>query len=85
MAALANPDNGWVTPGDSANSRLVAQLLRGRNAMARALAADVDTVTTWIDAGCPLPPPPRPLTLLSPPDRVDTHPTGAVHGTGSVH
>jgi Iron-containing redox enzyme len=85
MAALASPDNGWVTPGDAANSRLVTQVLRGRNAMARALAADVDTITNWIDAGCPIPPPPRPLTLLSPPDRIDTHPTGAIHGTGSVH
>ncbi len=52
-------------------------------------------VTAWIDAGCPVPDaapepvpagaPARPLTLLSPPERVAAHPTGAVHGSGSVH
>lgn len=27
----------------------------------------------------------RPLTLLTPADRVAAHPTGKIHGTGSVH
>lgn len=84
MAALARQENGWVTPGSSATSRLVTDLLAGANAMSRALGGDAAVVTAWIDAGCPVPQV-RPLTLLSPPDRVDGHPTGAVHGTGSVH
>lgn len=43
----------------------------------------------WINSGCPLPAQSageaRPLTLLSPPDRVAAHPTKKIHGTGSVH
>ncbi|MBA3524810.1 MAG: hypothetical protein H0T85_09720 [Geodermatophilaceae bacterium] len=43
----------------------------------------------WIAAGCPLPGDAlsavRPLTLLSPVERVDAHPTGQIHGTGSMH
>jgi hypothetical protein len=27
----------------------------------------------------------RPITLLSPPERVDEHPTREIHGSGSVH
>jgi hypothetical protein len=41
------------------------------------------------DAGCPIRSDDqdgvRPLTLLSPAERVDAHPTGKIHGTGSVH
>jgi hypothetical protein len=110
MRALAGKDNGWVTPGDAEASPFVTDLLRGRNAMARALAdkapdgsAWADIAVEWIDAGCPLPAgdlpagdqpageppagdrPVRPLTLLSPPERVAAHPTGMIHGTGSVH
>jgi len=95
LAALGNPGNGWVTPGSAEDSRLVTEILRGRNAMARALSVPMpgaggtraDVITTWIDAGCPMPaaPPARPITLLSPPERVDAHPTGVIHGSGSVH
>lgn len=95
MGALANKENGWVTPGDAGASPFVTDLLRGRNAMGRALKGTApdggtwaDIAIEWIDAGCPLPSgaaPVRPLTLLSPPERVAAHPTGKIHGTGSVH
>jgi hypothetical protein len=95
MAALAREDNGWVTPGSAHDSPFITDLVTGRNAMARALSAPfdagrgtrADVITAWIDAGCPIPEEvaARPITLLSPPDRVDTHPTGAIHGSGSVH
>lgn len=95
MAALARPDNAWVVPGDACASRLVPLLTRSNSAMARALAAPtpdgssgVSVITEWIDARCPLPdslPAVRPITLLSPADRVAAHPTGQIHRAGSVH
>jgi hypothetical protein len=98
MQALAHGDRGWILPGDAQHSRLVTDLLQGKNAMARALsvvAPGMDGVTwesiaiDWIKNGCPLPGPgasnARPLTLLSPPDRVADHPVRKVHGTGSAH
>jgi hypothetical protein len=96
LQALADPDNGWVAPGDAAGGRFVTDLVRGNNAMGRALAGTVpgrpdltwaDVAVGWVEAGCPLPDqaPARPLTLLTPPERVAAHPTGAIHGSGSVH
>jgi len=97
MRALATAGNGWVTPGDAEASPFVTDLLRGHNAMSRALrgkatdAGDIswaDVAVEWITAGCPLPqeqPAVRPLTLLTPPERVAAHPTGQLHGSGSVH
>ncbi len=98
MQALAHEDSGWITPGDAQRSGFVTDLLHGDNVMAKTLGAvapgsDGLTWATiaieWIDAGCPLPAQgadgARPLTLLSPPDRVAAHPTGRIHGTGSVH
>jgi hypothetical protein len=95
LAALANRDNGWITPGDAEASPFVTDLLRGHNAMGRALSVKspdgstwADIAVAWINDGCPLPevaPAVRPLTLLSPPERVAAHPTGQIHGSGSVH
>lgn len=96
MRALASKENGWVTPGSAATSRFVTELLKERNGMSRALKGKapgggtwIDVVTEWIDAGCPVPdddaPSTRPITLLSPPERVAAHPTGQIHGSGSVH
>jgi hypothetical protein len=95
MAALAGPDNGWVVPGDAESSKLITAIVRGSNAMAHALqdktadgATGADVITEWINARCPLPntqPDVRPITLLSPPDRVAAHPTGEILGSGSVH
>jgi hypothetical protein len=44
-------------------------------------------ITTGIDVGCSMPDgaPLRPITVLTASDRVELHPTGAVHGNGSVH
>jgi hypothetical protein len=95
MATLANPDYGWVVPGDAESSKLITQMVRGRNAMAGALQAPTadgttgaEVITEWINARCPLPsalPSIRPITLLSPSDRVAAHPTGEILGSGSVH
>ena len=97
LRALSSVDNGWITPGKAEASTFVTDLLRGDNAMARAFATaplpgvaatGKEIAGAWINDGCPLPvelDPARPLTLLSPPGRVAAHPTGAIHGTGSVH
>jgi hypothetical protein len=96
LQAVADPENDWVIPGDAASSRFVTDLVRGNNAMGRALAGTVlgrpdltwaDVAVGWVDAGCPIPDqaPARPLTLLTPAERVAAHPTGAIHGSGSVH
>jgi hypothetical protein len=59
MAALARSD--WVVAGDAESSRLITELVRGDNAMARALAAQTadgstgaETITEWINARCPI-------------------------------
>lgn len=96
LRALRAPANGWIEPGDPDASRLITELVRGANAMARAFAGPAgdgrtwaDVATAWITAGCPLPGDElaavRPLSLLSPEERVEDHPTGEIHGTGSVH
>jgi Iron-containing redox enzyme len=99
MQALANKDNGWVVPGDPEASPLVTERLRGEGAMARALAGEapggngatwIDVVTEWIKQECPIPAVAepdgvRPLSLLTPPERVAAHPTGRIRGAGSVH
>lgn len=95
MAALARSENGWVDVDSPSTSRFLSELATSDNAMARTLArpmpetgsSGVDIIAAWIDAGCPPPAQSiaRPITLLSPPARIDTHPTGDVHGSGSVH
>lgn len=95
LRALADQENAWVTAGDAMASRLVTDLLDAPNAMARALGATAagagltwrDVVVEWIDAGCPQPDEAdaRPLSLISPAERVAAHPTGKIHGSGSVH
>lgn len=63
MAALANPDNGWIVPFDSIASPIMASLLAGSGAMAtdfRSIVPDTggktfgNVLAQWIDAGCPL-------------------------------
>ena len=96
MRALADPKNDWIRPGAPDESPFVTDLLRGANAMAAALAAAapdaggstwVDVAVEWIAQGCPIPDDEavRPLSLLSPPERLAAHPTGNIHGSGSVH
>jgi hypothetical protein len=65
LAALADPANGWIVPGEPAASRFVTELASGDHPMARVLG-QVATGTAhktwrsiaidWIAAGCPLPP-----------------------------
>jgi hypothetical protein len=95
MAALARPENEWVVSGDAESSRLVTQVIRSNNAMARLLqtkpsdgGSGAEIIAAWINARCPLPVTDtgvRPITLLSPPDRIAAHPTGDIHGAGSTH
>lgn len=72
LTALADPANGWVTPGEPAASRFVTELASGDRAMSRVLR-EVAPGTAhrtwrtiaidWIAAGCPLPAP-TPLPAL---------------------
>jgi hypothetical protein len=64
MKTIANPDNGWVVPGDPGASNLVLDLAKGGRPMGRALdrrfaslgnQVGRQVVIKWIEAGCPLP------------------------------
>ena len=64
LAALADPANGWVVPGDPAASRFATELASGDHPMARVLAEVApgtahktwrSIAIDWIAAGCPLP------------------------------
>jgi hypothetical protein len=68
MHALADPGNGWVVPGNPAESRLVTQLLSGPSRMARFLAMAIPEldgksartiIINWIEKHCPVPKPPQ--------------------------
>ncbi|MDH6242644.1 iron-containing redox enzyme family protein [Mycobacterium sp. OTB74] len=96
LATLARSQ--WVIAGDAEHSRLITEIVRGNNAMAQLLAdaapgvpgaaSGATKITDWINAGCPAPdaePAARPITLLTPADRVAAHPHGRIHGSGSVH
>lgn len=63
MAALADPGNGWIIPGNVAKSRFVTELLAGGR-MARFLAQPItelggkparEIIVQWIAANCPIP------------------------------
>jgi hypothetical protein len=63
MAALANPDNGWIVPFDSIASPISGSMLAGNGDMAkdfRSIVPDSGGLTCgnvfaqWIDNGCPL-------------------------------
>lgn len=63
MQALADPSNGWITPGNPSQSRFLTQLVDGDNAMADAFGEQApglsktwkDIATEWIQQGCPMP------------------------------
>jgi hypothetical protein len=68
LAALADPGNGWVTPGDASSSRFVTELATGDHPMARVLSGVAPGTAhrtwrtiaiEWINAGCPVPAPSR--------------------------
>lgn len=64
LAVLANPDNGYFIPNDSAHSPFVVKVLNSNNAMTKAFDSVApntggktwrEIAVGWIDAGCPLP------------------------------
>jgi len=64
MAALADPANGWIVPGNVTESRFVRELLSEPRRMARFLIVTVpeigdkparQVIVDWIAAGCPIP------------------------------
>jgi hypothetical protein len=63
MQALADPANGWITPGNPSQSKFLTQLVNGDNAMGNDFNQKVpgsqkswrDIVTDWIQQGCPIP------------------------------
>jgi hypothetical protein len=65
MAVLADPANGYIVKGHSAQSRFMTELLGTENAMARAFDGSSgpaggdktwkQIAADWIDKGCPLP------------------------------
>ncbi|HTU48776.1 MAG TPA: LodA/GoxA family CTQ-dependent oxidase [Bryobacteraceae bacterium] len=71
MQALADPANGWVTPGNPSQSRFLTQLVDGNNAMADAYNQQApglsrtwkDIATDWIRQGCPIPSPAKTETF----------------------
>jgi hypothetical protein len=68
MQALADPANGWITPGNPGQSRFFTQLINGDNAMADDFNQQApglaktwrDIATDWIRQGCPVPPAAKP-------------------------
>jgi Protein of unknown function (DUF3616) len=81
FAAMSDKDNGLDVGGIAGLDDGVLLGLRG--AVLRVWAV---VVAAWIDAGCSMSDGalPRPMTVLPPPDRGELHPTGAVHGSGSL-
>jgi hypothetical protein len=63
MQVLADPSNGWITPGNPSQSRFLTQLLDGNNVMADAFSQQApgspktwkDIATEWIQQNCPIP------------------------------
>ena len=64
MAALADPENGWIVPGNVDGSRFVRELLTAPRRMSRFLIWTVpeigdrsarEVIIGWIQDGCPLP------------------------------
>jgi hypothetical protein len=84
MATLV--DTGRIVPGDPEHSPFF-DLVGEDGPMYRVF--DEEEIEVWRDwtrsLAAPAPVPDRPITLLSPPERLAEHPTGAIHGNGSVH
>ncbi len=101
MTALADPDNGWIEPGNPGSSAFVTELLSDRNAMGRAfddVIADTGgqtgraIIVAWIEAGCPLPARRGDRTGRTPHLWLHSHarvraahPTGEILGMGGAH
>jgi hypothetical protein len=76
MATLSDPKNGWIVPGNVAESRFVRELINEPRRMARFLIEDIpelgnkparQVIIEWIEQGCPIPAeaPPK-MTLAIP-------------------
>jgi hypothetical protein len=74
MAALADPANGWIVPGDVEQSRFVRELLTEPRRMSRFLILTIpdlgqksvrQVIVDWIRAGCPIPAETRPRMTLA--------------------
>jgi hypothetical protein len=72
MQALADPGNGWITPGNSSTSKFITQLVNGDNAMGSNFDQKVlgsqktwrSIATEWIQLGCPIPAAAKPAKLV---------------------
>ena len=76
MAALANPENGWIVPFDSIASPIMSSLLAGNGDMAkdfRTIVPDSGGLTCanvfarWIDDGCRLEEEVKPMLMVERP------------------
>ena len=96
MEALADPANGWITPGNPDGSRFMTELVDANNTMGWAFVQPApdgsgtcrEVAHSWIAAGCPLPPTTQfiaKLRMNSPQPVWDSHPTGRLVGMGTVH
>jgi hypothetical protein len=101
MAALADPENGWVVPYDSIASPLTSSILAGNSSMAEAFRTIVpesggltcaNVLAQWIDKGCPLEDKQPAPTLRSvkevarrPVHRIYHRRDGKVWGMGAPH
>jgi L-Lysine epsilon oxidase N-terminal/L-lysine epsilon oxidase C-terminal domain/Iron-containing redox enzyme len=89
MAALADPDNGWIVPFDSIASPIFNSLLAGNGDMAKAfrsLVPDSGGITyanvfaQWIDHGCPLEEEKvKPMLMLGKPRELVARPVHAIY------
>ncbi|MCK0150519.1 LodA/GoxA family CTQ-dependent oxidase [Marivita sp. S6314] len=95
MRALADPENGMITPGSVSDSVIVQDYLGADSRMGQAFERSDhlgrtfrNVIVAWINAGCPIPatPPsrsaPSALENMPPPD---VHPRPRVRGMGGIH
>jgi Iron-containing redox enzyme len=87
MASLV--DAGMIVPGDPDSSPFFSLLTPEGPMYTVFTEAEIATWRTWVTSLNPVAGDDhieaRPLTLISPPDRVASHPTGKIQGSGSVH
>lgn len=95
MAALASETNDVISPGHPEASMFCTDLIAPTGPMGPVFNLPArppnigtcrDVVLRWVSAGCPLPAKEHvSLRLNSRRSRRETHPTGAIHGMGTIH
>lgn len=95
MEALATPANGYIKPGDPANSAFLTHWIAPGGPMGSVFNAQSDfapgytcreIVNLWVTKNCPLVDMTDfALRLSTPTARRDRHRTGRIFGMGSVH